>query len=32
MNLLVKILGRSGIVGCGSSFLFRTGPLASMQI
>jgi hypothetical protein len=32
MNLLVKISGRSGIVGGGSSFLFRTGAVASMQI
>jgi hypothetical protein len=32
MNLSVKIFGRSGIVGCGSSFLFRTGAAASIQI
>jgi hypothetical protein len=32
MNLLVNIVGGSGIVGCGSSFLFRAGAVASMQI
>ena len=31
MNLLVEIVGRSDIVGCGSSFLFRAGGVASMQ-
>lgn len=32
MNVLVKIVGRSDIVGGGSSFLFRAGAVASMQI